>query len=166
MSDKRDTDQLWFHLGSKKIEQDSITDVRMPGFNYLDVDEPCFSVAPTVWQCAVSISKPGTWRIHRVNVSCPESAQDKTADGYFTQEHRVTAQVLEANKGAIPICCVGQVEINRDLLVKLKVAFDAKQLLCNADQERAFLWNVSGEKWAWRDPLISELESELARRTT
>lgn len=164
MSDAHDADHLWFHLGSKEIEQDFITDVRMPDFKYLDVDEPCFSVAPTVWQCAIAISQPGTSHIHTVNVRSPESAQHDTADGNVTQEHRITTRVLEANEGTIPIHCIGYVEISRDVLVQLKIAFHAKQLACNAEKEREFLWKVTGKHWTWRGLSIRQLENELSRR--
>jgi hypothetical protein len=105
------SDRKWFHLSGTPIEQAAITDVLMPDFDFLDVDEPCFSVAPTVWQCVLAISKVGRWYIHEVDVISP--AEATTGDGAFTHEHRITQRVLESQDGSIPIRCIGEVEIGK-----------------------------------------------------
>lgn len=116
----------WYHLSDNPELPNELTELRESKFIYLDVNQPCFSVAPTVSQCIVSVRKDGIRHIYEVDVKSPLPAVEvdsNVRDGELTGEHRITQEVLHREGGAIPLSRLGQLSVDDDMRQKLKIAF-------------------------------------------
>ena len=151
---------MWYHLSNNCTDiKTPITELRRPSFEYLDVDvtQLVLCVAPTVWQCLLSLSGRDvkTRYIYEVYVKNPTPAEDvnsNLADASVTSEHRITPDVLSMNGGSIETKLIGTLRITKDETLLIKIAVNRNRVQPNADQERVVFWNVddSGE-WTLRE---------------
>jgi hypothetical protein len=145
---------MWYHLSKKKNWPKFLTAVKKPRKAYLDVNKPCFCLAPTVWQCLVSISKTGRLYIIEVDVKSPVPAKlddSRIQDSDLNGEHRITEEVLNAEGGKIPIRRIGYLDVDEDLRLMLKIKAQYNELTSNGDEELQTLWEISGDAWTLKE---------------
>jgi hypothetical protein len=104
---------VWFHLSDEEWPTDAITELRQTeqGFGEPEVDR--FSVAPTVGRAFLGCPHAKEGKplfIYEVHVKNPVPATD-TADFDTTHEHLITEAVLANEGGSIPVCLLGQVQV-------------------------------------------------------
>ena len=147
---------MWFHLSNNDRDiPNPIEELRPPGFEYLDVEEGqrLLCVAPTVWQCLLSISarKDDTRFIYRIDVTNPipaDSDNENIADADLTAEARITPEVLAANGGSICTELIGTLQVPHDQILCVKIASRHKGVRPNAQQECLVFWDVD-ENGLW-----------------
>ncbi len=151
---------MWYHLSNNFTEiKNPITELRRPSFDYLDVDvtQLVLCVAPTVWQCLLSLSgrDDETRYIYEVYVKNPTPAEEvnsNIADASVTSEHRITPDVLSMNGGSIETKLIGKLRIAKEETLFIKTVVRQKSVQPNADQEREVFWNVDGTgEWTLRE---------------
>jgi hypothetical protein len=131
-------------------------------------------VAPSVWQCLVSMTDSKTLYIY--SLACvgafPPAAEDKVLDAGITGEHWITDTVIEQNGGLIPVRQIGlisseQLWATRDRLTRwqLKLGSEARAL-----DERSHLWQIDETRkpneWRLRDGVGVLDESEMSDDVT
>ena len=149
--------RMWFHLSKDKTELSlPITQLERPRFDYQDVraDELVLCIAPTVWQCLLSISshkpKRTTHYIFEIFVMNPTSVEVVDVwDASITYEHRITPDVLIANGGKIETKFIGTLRITTEETLEVKFAAIQNNVRPDAEQECTVLWHVD-ENGDWK----------------
>jgi len=162
----------WYHISPEPNLRPTISELRQPENAHGEIRQRCFCLAPTVWQCIVSVSQDHYRYIYEVHVHDPEPAHHSINDSSITCEHRITERVLAANSGSFAVSYSGEFVLDPQLIAYLKSAFIHTGLTCDADQERDHLWRVHDGRWSLRHASLEDLAVALgvehlqARRPT
>ena len=154
---------MWYHLSRNANLPNPLTSLQEPEFAFLDVSEPCFCIAPTVWQCVIAINQPGRRYIYDVDVNKPVSAisnNSNVADFPQTNEYRITQEVLNSQKGQIPLRRIGFIEITSEMLLSFKIAFCGDKCVCDSALELERLWTRLHEEWSLNDNGFQEIKRQ------
>lgn len=149
-----------YHL-SRNPDLSTIRDVRGPGMAHGESQTPRLSVAPTVAQCILALSQEGNWFIYKVHVKNPVRADRSVLDRELTDEHWITQEVLDQEGGSIEVSKLGHVNLEREMLTDLKIAFHHYRLRCTPQEEQQAIWEVQGELWKPRFCGPSEIDQNL-----
>lgn len=148
----------WYHVSRLLIEPPVITSVRFTSEKFNDVvQQPGFSVAPTVWQCLLAVGRlelgetdPAKRFIYEVRVDSPEPGADHINDRDLIDEHRITESTLADHGGKVDVRLLGVLLLTRQLLIDLKIVFARKDRACNEVEENSFVWQVNNGIWTPR----------------
>ena len=151
---------MWFHLSQSNTDlNQGITELRLPGLNYEDVDKtkPVLSVARTVWQCLLSVSgrKFEKHYIYRIYVTDPTPAEvvnHAIADAHITGEHRITSEVFKANGEFLKTKFWGTLRISKDETLQIFHNATQRNVCPDAEQEHLVLWQIDENgNWTLRE---------------
>lgn len=154
---------MWFHLSASEVDlSQPITELRPPNRPYTDVakGEPVLCIAPTVWQCLVSLcierfreaeSDDHCLFIFSIGVDAPEEVGCRVTDKIWTGERRITQAVLDSAGGTIPTEKIGQLAITTDEAYSMIYAATS---LFGLSKDYAVIPDATAEKqlfWAIHD---------------
>jgi hypothetical protein len=151
---------MWFHLSKSNTDLNhGLKELRCPRVEYLDADitQRVFSIAPTVWQCLISLSsiKVETHYIYEIYVNNPTPARDvnqNVIDANITDEHRITPEVFEANGGFIKTQFIGTLRVNKEEFLQIKSAGMTRNVRPDSNHEQLVFWQVDAYgQWALRN---------------
>ena len=125
-------------------------------------------VAPTVWQCLISMTDTQT--LHIYSLACvgafPPAPEHGVLDAAITDEHWITDAVLEQNEGFIRVKKVGLLDSEELWATRDRICRWRDELLIdpNSVNESEVLWIIDQSKvpreWRLRDDIGLRLESE------
>lgn len=104
-------------------------------------------IAPTIWQCLVSIPKHGTLYIYRVDTPLVSVPIDGTADDRMTSEKWITDHEVNAAGGRILMSRLGFIVCTKEVITSLKVQYRRGKLPM-AHSEENQLWDLIGDEYS------------------
>ena len=155
----------WFHLSPDK-SLDSIVpstnaptpigaiSPRVPESSHGEDPIVRVCVAPTVWQCVLSIPRYGTLYIYSIDTDAVTDPTGTIADNKTTHEKWITDKDVQQSNGKVALTYRGYVNIDRQLMTSLKV-HSHKNNLPLAPKDESSVWNIREEQWSLTQKFIT-----------
>lgn len=116
-----------------------------------NIDRVC--VAPTIWQCLVSIPKSGILFVYEIQTASTSEPIDGVADSDTTNEMWITNDDLERAGGRLLMRNVGMVDRTDQLVLSLKIQ-NLKGKLPKDPTEELHIWRINDGQLFLRDEWI------------
>jgi hypothetical protein len=116
-----------------------------------EVERVC--VAPTIWQCLVSIPKSGILFVYEIQTASTSEPIDGLADSHITNEMWITNDDLERAGGRLVMTNIGMVDRTDQLALSLKIQNRMGKLPRDRTEELQ-IWQINDGQLYLRDELI------------